>query len=200
MKLESVVEIILTYVLLVTIWVFFGKNLSQSVAVLYWSFLLLPRSVSWSCWCIRSTTDLFHSFHTAPKGELISLKLWKMKTVFIHLHLTALALSRQPDFSSFPLAGWWCGSLAKKKVWQRNPCPYGGRQPLGCRYAYVRVHWHALLHTVFTSAGFLAKFQGHRYLLAVSWVDFAVGTSRRSLVVCFAAFLVLPKEFIQLCQ
>lgn len=123
----------------------------------------------------------------------------KMKIVFIYLHLTALALSRRPDFSSFPLAGWWFGSLAKKKVWQRNPCSYGGRQPFGCRYAYVRVHWHAVLHAVFTSAGFLAKFQGHRYLLAVSDVDFTTGTSERSLVCCFAAFLVLPMKFILFC-
>lgn len=155
-----------------------------------WYFLPLLKSVSWSCRYIRSTTDLLQSICMAPKGEFLSLKMWKMKTVFIYLHQTALGLSRQPDFSSCPLAGWWCGSLAKKKVWQRNSCPYGGRQPLGCRYAYVWVHRYAVLHTVFTSAGFLAKFQGHRYLLAVSYV--AVGTSRWSLVCCFASLLALP--------
>ena len=197
MKWESIDEVILSYVLLVNIW-FLGKNLSQGVVVFYWSFLLLLKSVSWSCWCIRSTADLFQSICMTPKGEFLSLKMWKMKTVFMYLYQTALAFSRQPDnLYSFPVAGWWFGSLAKKKVWQRNPCPYGGRQPLGCRYAYVRVHRHAVLHAVFTSAGFLAKFQGHRYLLAVSYV--AVGTSRRSVVCCFAVLLVLPKKCIFLC-
>lgn len=80
-------------------------------------------------------------------------------------------IARQPDLSSFPLTGWWCGSLAKKKVWQRNPCPHGGRQPLGCGHAHVRVHRHPVLHALLTSAGFLAKFQGHRYLLAVAMLQ-----------------------------
>ena len=155
MKLESVDEVVLSCILLINI-CFLGKTRSQSIVVFYWSFLLFLKSVSWSCWCIRSTTDPFQSIWMALTGEFLSLKMWKMEAVFIYLHQTALGLSRQPDFSSFPLAGRWCGSLAKKKVWQRNPCPYGGRQPLGCRYAYVWVHRHVVLHTVFTSAGFLA--------------------------------------------
>lgn len=148
----------LSYILLVTIWVL-CKNICWSVVVFQWA----------EAAGVSETPGMFQSIWWLLKWRIRIcnriLEMWKMRAAFIDLRQTALAL---PDLSSFPLTGWWCGSLAKKKVWQRNPCPYGGRQPLGCRHAHVRVHRHPVLHTLFASAGFLAKFQGHRYLLAVA--------------------------------
>lgn len=110
----------------------------------------------------------------SPKGELFLLKQEKL------IHLSVCTWLRWHCLGSltclpFPLAGRWCGSLAKKKIWQRNPCTYGGGQPLGCWYAYVWVHRHTVFHTVFTSLGFLAKSQRDRCVLAVSCVDFCSG-------------------------
>lgn len=180
MKLENTAAVILSYVLLVCI--FLGGHYSLPC----WLAHGLS-SVEVFC-CSNLWTEILLEVPLICFSPLEwLLEIWKVMIVRIFLQLNALALSRQPDFSSSPLAGWWCGSLAKKKIWQRNPCPYGGGQPLGCRYAYVWVHRHPVLHTVFSSVGFLAKSQRDRYLLAVSCVDFAVGISRRNLVCCFSS-------------